>query len=273
MLTRCLRCPDIQFPCILQQQASMKQTKMSMKSKLASIQLMSITADIWTDVINTNSFLGMTVHFLNMSKLNLENITIGVLELADTHTSSHISKWFEKLLTEWRICKDQVVTVVTDNGANILAAVKTTFGTHKHLPCFAHTLNLVTQRPLNEISDVQNIISKIKTIVTFFKHSVKASDELRKICEFKLKQSVPTRWNSIFYMIDCFLLCSNHIASILINNPQGPSMLSATDIDIAREINLVLKPFEVATRELCGENYITGSTVIPLIHCLIIKCY
>jgi len=129
----------------------------------------------------------------------------------------------------------------------------------------------VTQRPLNEISDVQNIISKIKTIVTFFKHSVKASDELRKICKFKLKQSVPTRWNSVFYMIDRFLLCSNHIASILIDNPQGPSMLSATDIDIAREISIVLKPFEVATRELCGENYITGSTVIPLIHCLIKK--
>ncbi|XP_025420192.1 uncharacterized protein LOC112690393 [Sipha flava] len=167
-------------------------TEKPVKSKLVSIQFMSITADIWTDVINTNSFL----------------------ELADTHTSSHISEWFEKLLTEWRICKDQVVTVVTDNGANILAAVKTTFDTHKHLPCFAHTLNL----------------------------------------------------------IDRFLLCSNHIASILINNPQGPSMLSATDIDIAREINLVLKPFEVATRELCGENYITGSTVIPLIHCLIKKC-
>jgi len=88
---------------------------------------MSITADNWTDIINTNSYLGMTVHFLNMSKHNLDNITIGVVELADTHTSDHISEWFEKLLTEWRICKDQEVTVVTDNGANILAAVKTTF--------------------------------------------------------------------------------------------------------------------------------------------------
>lgn len=49
-------------------------------------------------------------------------------------------------------------------------------------------------------------------------------------------------------------------------------MLSATEKDIAREINIVLKPFEVVTKELCGEKYITGSTVIPLIHCLLKKC-
>lgn len=49
-------------------------------------------------------------------------------------------------------------------------------------------------------------------------------------------------------------------------------MLSADEIDIAKEINLILKPFEAATKELCGENYITGSKVIPLIHCLIKNC-
>lgn len=233
---------------------------------------MTITADIWTNIVNTTSYLGMTVHFLNTSKLSLENVTIGILELADSHTSQHISEWFEKLLKDWGISKEQVLTVVTDNGSNILNAVKKTFGKEKHLPCFAHTLNLVTQRPLNELSDVQNIISKIKTIVTFFKHSVIASDELRKVCEFKLKQSVPTRWNSVYYMIERFLLCSNHIASILNTNSRGPSMLSATEIDIAREINIVLKSFEVVTKELCGEKYITGSTVIPLIHCLLKKC-
>lgn len=68
------------------------------KSKLSSIQFMTITADIWTDVINTNSYLGMTVHYLNMSKLKLENVTIGVLELADTHISDHISEWFIELM-------------------------------------------------------------------------------------------------------------------------------------------------------------------------------
>jgi len=33
-----------------------------------------------------------------------------------------------------------------------------------------------------------------------------------------------------------------------------------------------LKPFEAATIELCGETYITGSKVIPLIHCLLKHC-
>ncbi|XP_060855186.1 zinc finger BED domain-containing protein 4-like [Metopolophium dirhodum] len=161
------------------------------KSKLSGIQFMTITADIWTNIVNTTSYL----------------------ELADSHTSEHISDWFEKLLKDWGVSKEQVLTVVTDNGSNILNAVI-------------------------------------------------ASDELRKVCEFKLKQSVPTRWNSVYYMIEMFLLCSNHIASILITNSRGPSMLSATEIDIAREINIVLKPFEVVTKELCGEKYITGSTTL-----------
>lgn len=242
------------------------------KSKLSNVEYITLTADIWTDIINTTSFLGMTAHFLNNSKLDLESVTIGVLELAENHTSDHISEWFEKQLDEWGVQKHKVVTVVTDSGANILSAVKNTFGVDKHLPCFAHTLNLVTQRSLNDLEDVQNIISKIKAIVTLFKHSVNASDELRKLCDYKLKQSVPTRWNSVYFMMDRFVLCSNHIASVLINNRRGPSMLSAMEIDIAKEITCILKPFEVATKELCGENYITGSKVIPLIHCLIKKC-
>lgn len=81
---------------------------------------MTIMADIWTDVINTTSSLGMTVYFLNISKLNLESVTIGVLELADSRTSNHINEWFEKQLYEWGIQKYKVVTVVTDSGANIL---------------------------------------------------------------------------------------------------------------------------------------------------------
>lgn len=82
--------------------------------------------------------------------------------------------------------------VITDNGANILTAIKNTFGRDKHLPCFAHTLNLVTQNALDKIKEVKNIINKIKSFATFFKQSVSANDELNKLSAMKLNRSVPT---------------------------------------------------------------------------------
>ncbi|CAI6358828.1 unnamed protein product [Macrosiphum euphorbiae] len=239
------------------------------KSKLSLVD--HLTSDIWTDTLNTTSFLGMTVHFLSLNKVVLDSVTIGVLELSVSHKAENISTWFEYLLVQWGIKKSQIFTVVTDNGSNILSAVNKTFTPEKYLPCFAHTLNLVSERALTNLTDVNNVINKIKSIVTSFKQSVAASDELRKLCDFKLKQSVPTRWNSIYFMMDRFILCSNHIASVLINIRRGPEMLTADEIDITKEMLLVLKPMEVATRELCGQKYVTGSTVIPLINCLIKK--
>ena len=51
-----------------------------------------------------------------------------------------------KIATEWGI-KEKVVAVVTDNGANVVRAVKdaaSQVGTGwTHVSCFAHTLNLI----------------------------------------------------------------------------------------------------------------------------------
>ena len=48
----------------------------------------------------------------------------------------------------------------------------------RHLPCFAHALNLVARNPLAYSKDVQTLQEKVKWIVTYFHHSVKASDKL-----------------------------------------------------------------------------------------------
>ncbi len=74
-----------------------------------------------------------------------------------------------KTCTEWGIDRDKVSAVVTDNTANMVKAVDLDFS-KKHIPCFAHTLNLVAQ----------NLITKFKDIVTWFKQSNKVSNELRK---------------------------------------------------------------------------------------------
>ncbi|VVC42032.1 Ribonuclease H-like domain [Cinara cedri] len=108
----------------------------------------------------------MTTHYLSLSKLQLESVTFGVLELQKHHSSDNIIGWFNNLLNTWGIEKRQIFLVVTDNVANIKNAVYNFF---------------------NDTNDIANIINKIKLLVTFFKQSVSATDELNKTFKLKLK--------------------------------------------------------------------------------------
>ncbi|XP_060863188.1 E3 SUMO-protein ligase ZBED1-like [Metopolophium dirhodum] len=214
------------------------------KNKLSLVESITLTTDLWTDTINTKSYLGITVHFLSLCKLNLESVVLGVLELDERHTSENIAKWLDSALQEWGIEKRQIFLVVTENGANIKNAVSVCFDKDKHLPCFAHTINLVVQNALDNTDNIATLINK---------------------------QSVSTRWNSVYYMLDRFINCSDHVASIIVKFPKGPTMITGSELFIAKEIMHLLKPFEAATKELCAQKYITGSKTIPLMHCLIKK--
>lgn len=239
---------------------------MIIKEKLSVVDVITLTSDVWTDTLNTRSYLGMTAHFVSKNKL--ESVTLGVTLLEKRHTAEYLGEWLLQICIQWRITKEQVVAVVTDNGANILKAVNDTFGKHKHLPCFAHTLNFVAANLIDKEPTVHAICDKVKALVTFLKQSVAAADELRKYAEKKLIQSVPTRWNSTYFMLDRFIELSESVGAVLLKFPKSPSMLSASELQLAREIVQVLKPIEAASREACGQAYVTASKVISLMNCL-----
>ncbi|CAG5020952.1 unnamed protein product [Parnassius apollo] len=124
----------------------------------------------------------------------------------------------------------------------MVKAVELTFGKKKHIPCLAHTLNLVAEGTMACI-EWQKIVTKIKAIVTWFKQSCVASDELRKATstETKLIQSVPTRWNSTYYMVQRFLELRSVINDILFRHATAPPMLSSSDI-----IYCLIRPPDIA---------------------------
>ncbi|XP_066586680.1 E3 SUMO-protein ligase ZBED1-like isoform X2 [Prorops nasuta] len=226
------------------------------KTELSQIHHLSLTTDIWTEPLNTKSYIGLTCH--HVSNNQHKSITIGVMELIERHTSENIETW--------------LLIVVSDSGANIKRAIKNAFGNKKHLPCFAHSLNLIPSKVI-ESADVNPIIKKVKAIVTHFKKSVFSADKLRACSDLKLLQSVETRWNSTHDMLQRFVELSDIIGGILLQNPTAPTMITAAELQIIKEFVHLLKPFVEATKIISGEYYLTASKVIPVVSTLRVALY
>lgn len=236
------------------------------KNQFPNIKNLCLTTDIWTDTLNTKSFLGLTAHYI--LKETYKSITIGVTELNDHHTSENIKMWLLNIIRDWNINEESIIIVVSDNAANIKKAITDAFGTEKHLPCFAHTLNLIPSTIIKEDIIVNDFCKKIKNIITYFKHSVIAADKLRAHSSLKLIQSVETRWNSTYNMLVRFIELADKISVILLQQPTAPIMLTASELQATKEFVHLLKPFDEATTIICGEHYLTGSKVIPIVHTL-----
>lgn len=234
----------------------------------------SLTTDIWTDTLNTKSYLGWTGHFIDEGKL--QSITFGVTELEERHNAEYLSTIFQNICSNWNITPEKVSAVVTDNGINIVKIVIYLYGKNKHLLCFAHTLNLVANKPFDEkdgLNDIKVLLGFVKNIVKYFKHSVQASDQLRKAQDdiqtpLRLIQSVCTRWNSTYYQLERFVKLADKIAPILLSNSKAPSMLTAAQLDGLKDLIQIYEPLEEPTKEVSGENYVTSGKIIPMVYCL-----
>ena len=243
--------------------------KAKMKDAISSSDAVSLTTDLWTDKHNCNSYIAITCHFL--WKNNVNSFYIATKEMRETHTANNLERMILAILTDWNISTNQVTSVTTDNGRNIVNDVKNLFGASKWLPCFAHTLNLVVTDSLSASPAVSEIIHKVKNLVTFFKQSTNASNTLKSIQEndnstpLKLKQSVITRWNSVHTMIDRFISVYKYVSIACINIDSSPDCVTKDELSILKEISSLLKPFFDATTEMSAEKYSTCSKILPKI--------
>ncbi|XP_025191883.1 zinc finger BED domain-containing protein 1-like, partial [Melanaphis sacchari] len=162
-------------------------------------------------------------------------------EVFDSHTGINIATTLKNIFNEWDIA-DKIVTIVSDNGSNIKNAI------NEHLLKYHHP-----------------------TIVGHFKHSSHATGKLREfqlqmnLPILKVKQDVVTRWNSSLIMIERLIDIKNPLSATMSSLPQAPNYLNACEWEIILDCIHILKPFEIMTAELSGENYVTISSIIPLI--------
>lgn len=147
--------------------------KMEIKLKeiLKNVDFVSLTADHWTSKA-TESYMTVTCHFILQS--NLKSAVLETNQCEGPHTSENIKQNLQATILKWNIEK-KVTCIVTDNAANMVSACNLL--QVRHLPCYAHTLNLAVNDALKD-DELRTVIQNVRNIVSYFKRSPQATEFL-----------------------------------------------------------------------------------------------
>lgn len=192
------------------------------------------------------------------------------------HTADYIKECLAEITADFSIDRHRILSITTDGGNNMVAAVKQFLGEGRRIPCMAHMLNLVVDGAIKENNAVVEIANRVKAIVTYFKQSVNAMDALRAEQQGQKKegqiltlvQSVSTRWNSLLDMLERFSTLSAIVAKILASRRNAPDMVTSSELSVIRDLIILLTPFKEATEEISGDRYVTASLAIPIANLL-----
>ena len=96
------------------------------KKMLKMVKDITLTTDLWTETLNTRSFLGITAHY--RVGVAIESVILGVYEFPLSYTAENLKTKLKDVCDEWVITIDRISAIVTDNAANIVRAVKDFIG-------------------------------------------------------------------------------------------------------------------------------------------------
>ena len=251
--------------------AKYKSEKAKLMSKINQVDSMSVTTDQWSSRTN-EGYTTITGHFVD-DNWTLHSPVLLTRHKPQRHTAVNLAEELDAAFIEFDI-KSKVTAVVTDNASNITAAVSRLDEVEDRQSCFAHTLNLCVRHAIKNDATTKTVVKKVKDIVSFFRSSNNAVDELKEIHSmkntkfYKLKQDVETRWNSTYMMLESFEKQRVAVSTVLGNKGKVHLCLTDSELITLDEILVVLKPFFEITQEISSEQHTSLSKMIPMVQIL-----
>lgn len=246
-------------------------TKAQLETAVSAAPAVALTSDGWTSRA-TQSYLTVTAHYITVDWEMKSNVL--QTRLLDSHTTDDLAKGLTEAVEDWKLVRPNVtIPVTTDNARNIVNAV-TAAGLGPQIGCFAHTINLAAQKGMT-VQQVSHLLAKMRKIVTFFHRSttgnsvLKRKQQLLQLCENKLIQDVPTRWNSSHDMMERYLEQQSAVYSAMTDSTVKKSMkniqcLSQDDLKLAENLIKVMKTLKTVTIMMCEASSPTASMILPL---------
>ncbi|KAF0715631.1 zinc finger BED domain-containing protein 4-like, partial [Aphis craccivora] len=215
----------------------------NLKKKVENAKAVSLTTDGWT-CVNNKSYVAVTAHFIDEDKI--VSVCLGCEHFPLQHTAINLAEYLKSITIEWKI-NNKVVAVVTDNAANMVSAVRQLH--FRHIGCFAHSINLVVQ---NSLANISEIVSKVKKIVEFFKRS---SNALTKLQSTQAQMGLPLlKLKQDYAVISTLALLQSSIDT-----------LTPEEWDTVDKAILILQIFNEVTIEVSSEKTVSISKKIVLV--------
>jgi len=239
----------------------------------------SMTTDAWTNKA-LQSFLSLTVHFINDKMEMLSFVPFVQYMDGDRHTGENLLLRIERFLAKLGLDKEEIVKYISmDNASNNKKCVRINHNMFVAYWCGNHTLALsVSDFFKYAVKYSQNVVileilKKCQAIAVHVRKSEQHKVQLQEACKATGVQfhlpilANKTMWNSRYDNVDSNLKLKKALLHLSNNDTSSKQnwrngVLSPVEFEAAEGINRALEPIKKATKLWESENSPTLHLVV-----------
>ena len=195
--------------------------------------------DCWSKKALTASFLGISASFYSATHKAPLHFLLNLCQIQHPHTGEMLADSLCSSLAQWGIEQRRVIMVVTDNGANMIKAVRLVGDDAENEDeddgasepesddeddesevddagndgNDAHTLQLVLKE-VDKNPAYSRVLSHAKVMVRKIRASSVATEKMVQRCGKTVVAECTTRWNSNMFMVERLLAVKEHLVGV-----------------------------------------------------------